>query len=315
MKKILILGKIHPSAIKFLSEKKKVSWEVILEQDLSKAKNFFALLQSANAILVRTQNILKKWLEQAENLEIISRHGVGIDNLPLDFLKQKKIPICITGDTHSISVAEHSIMLLLCCLKKISVYQKNIKNWQFRDAGLSCELYQKTILLIGCGRVGEKIVERLLAFGVKIKVFDPYRKRDLMGVEFVDSLAQNIPFMDAILLCCPKNKESENILNKEKLKLMKAESVLINTARGGLVDETFLQKLLLEKKIAAAGFDVFLKEPLAPDNQLLLLDNFIASPHIAAKTRESIENVSKRAIKNIFDFWQNCLNPDFIVKI
>jgi D-3-phosphoglycerate dehydrogenase len=310
-KKILILGEIHPEAQNLL-QKKDVIWEQ--RKNIKEQEIFISLLRTANALIVRTQKILPQWIEKAENLEIISRHGVGVDNLPLAKLKEKNIPVCIIQDVNSISVAEHAIALLLHAAKQIAFYQKKLQagNWKIRDTGISTELFQKTLLLIGCGKVGSKIVERLAAFGMFIKIFDPVKKKGI-AAEWAFDLEATLKVADFVLLACPKNRQTINILNEKKLKLMKQGSILINTARGGLVDEKTLYQLLKTKKIAAAGFDVFANEPVEKNAPLLKLENFTATPHIASKTKECIKKTAISAVENIFSFWEGRLDPALII--
>lgn len=312
MKKILILGKLDNAGISLLKSKKNISWNIL--QEIQNQKEFLSKLTKTNALVVRSQKILPEWIDMCTHLEIISRHGVGIDNLPLSSITAKKIPVCIIDDVNSISVAEHTIALLLHCTKQLSFYQQQLHkgNWKVRDSGLAMELYKKKLLLIGCGKIGEKIVERLLPFGVYIQVFDPYRKKNL-AVEFIQNLNNALPHTDFVILCCPKNKETTNILNKEKLCLLPQKAIVINTARGGLVDEDALYQLLSKKKITAAGFDVFTKEPLMKNSKLLTLENFIATGHIASKTKECIENTAISALENVFAFWKGIINPKLII--
>ena len=314
MKKILVLGQLDKAGIALLEAKKNIAWVQLLGEDAQNEAKILAHLKEANALLVRTQNILPAWIKQAKNLEIVSRHGVGVDNLPLKTLSKNKIPVCIIEDINSISVAEHTVMLLLSCAKQLRFYQTKMQNraWHMRDEGRSVELYNKNLLMIGCGRVGEKILERLAAFKMQTKIFDPHKKTKNNYALFVTNIEDALSSADFVLLCCPKTKETINILNKKMLNLLKSQAILINTARGALVDENALYDLLRARKIAAAGFDVFATEPMPKQHPLLLLDNFIATPHIASKTKECIKNTSVSAVNNILRFWQGDLNYSLI---
>ena len=312
MKKILILGKLDDLGVALLKKNKNFSWNIL--PHITEDKKFLALLKNANALLVRSQKISPEWIEICKNLEIISRHGVGIDNLPMEKINAKKIPVCIIEDVNSICVAEHTIALLLHCTKQLSLYQKNLLqgNWKIRDSGLAGVLYQKTILLIGCGKIGERIVERLLAFGMKILIYDPYRKKNI-NLDFSDNLGNALVGANFVIVCCSKTKETTNILNSEKLRLLPRDAIVINAARGGLVDENALYEMLKKKEILAAGFDVFNEEPPSPNSPLFTLENFFATGHIASKTKDCIQNTAISAVENIFAFFLGKLNTKLII--
>ena len=163
-KKILILGEIADAGLSLLKGEKNLQIVQLLGKETTDEKQITRHLKDSNALLVRTQTIKAEWLEKATGLEIISRHGVGLDNLPLETIKNKGIYLKTVGDVNSISVAEHTISLMFSCAKKTLQYFEAAKNnnWDIRDSGQSVELYNKNILLLGCGKVGSQILKRLL---------------------------------------------------------------------------------------------------------------------------------------------------------
>ena len=176
LKKILILGNIASEGLSLLQSKKELQIVQLLGEDVKDEKQISCHLKNCNALLVRTQTIKAEWLEKATKLEIISRHGVGVDNLAIDIIKKKKIVLKTVGDVNSISVAEHTISLMLSCAKKTFQYFEAAKNgrWDIRDSGQSTELYNKNLLLLGCGKVGTQILKRLQSFAMHFFIYDPY---------------------------------------------------------------------------------------------------------------------------------------------
>ena len=260
--KILILGKIEQAALQLL--KKNKSFEVIqlLGLNASNEKKISNNLKNVTALLVRTQKIKAEWIATAKNLKIISRHGVGIDNLPLEIIKKKKIALFTVQNVSAIAVAEHTIMLLLTCAKQFYKYRQAItkNNWTIRDSGQATELYKKKLLLIGCGKVGKQILNRLIAFKMKFLVFDPYvstEKLKKFSAKKISNLNTGLKTADFIVLACPKTQETINIIDEKQIALMKKSAILINCARGGLVNEAALTKALGQNQLAAAGLDVF----------------------------------------------------------
>ena len=308
-KKILILGEIADEGLSLLKGEKNLQIVQLLGKETTDEKQITRNLKDSNALLVRTQTIKAEWLEKATGLEIISRHGVGLDNLPLETIKNKGIYLKTVGDVNSISVAEHTISLMFSCAKKTLQYFEAAKNnnWDIRDSGQSVELYNKNILLLGCGKVGSQILKRLLGFGMHFFVYDPYltkKQIEIYKAKKISKLDTSVwDKADFVLLCCPKTKETINIIKAKQLAQMKKTAILINTARGGLIDEEALFVALKEKKLAFAGLDVLSEEPLKKTNKLCQLDNIIITPHSASKTTESIVKTSVRAVENILEFF------------
>ncbi len=313
LKKVLILGKIADAGLSLLKRKKKLQVIQLLNEAATDEKQILYHLKNCNALLVRTQKIKAEWLEDATKLEIISRHGVGLDNLPLEIIKKKKISLKTVGDVNSIAVAEHIISLMLSCAKKTFQYFEAAKtgNWSIRDSAQSSELYGKNLLLLGCGKVGSQVLKRLQGFGMHFFVYDPYlSKKQIVSNEtsyeaekIVQLDVENLGIADFILICCPKTEETRNMIDSKQLARIKKTAILINSARGGIVNEDALFSALKEKKIAFAGLDVFAEEPLKKTSKLWQLENIIITPHSASKTKECMLRTSVRAVENIIDFF------------
>ena len=303
LKKILILGNIASEGLSLLQSKKELQIVQLLGEDVKDEKQISCHLKNCNALLVRTQTIKAEWLEKATKLEIISRHGVGVDNLAIDIIKKKKIVLKTVGDVNSISVAEHTISLMLSCAKKTFQYFEAAKNgrWDIRDSGQSTELYNKNLLLLGCGKVGTQILKRLQSFAMHFFIYDPYLSKKQIENYSAKKITQlNTEILgkaDFILVCCPKTAETQNIIDAKQLAQMKKTAILLNTARGGLINEEALFCALKKKNIAFAGLDVFVEEPLKKTSKLWQLENIIITPHSASKTKK---NCRRKISKNGF---------------
>ena len=232
-KKILILGKIADAGLSLLKGEKNLQIVQLLGKETTDEKQITRHLKDSNALLVRTQTIKAEWLEKATGLEIISRHGVGLDNLPLETIKNKGIYLKTVGDVNSIAVAEHTISLMFSCAKKTLQYFEAAKNnnWDIRDSGQSVELYNKNLLLLGCGKVGSQILKRLLGFGMHFFVYDPYLTKKQIEIHKAKKISKLDTSVwdkaDFVLLCCPKTKETINIIKAKQLAQMKKTAILI----------------------------------------------------------------------------------------
>lgn len=314
-KKVLVLGEIDKAGLNLLTQNSTIKLIHLLGKDATDEQKIEQNLRDSDALLVRSQPLKSEWITKANNLKIISRYGVGIDNLPLEQINQKKIPLLVIEDVNSISVAEHIIMLLLACAKQLLKYKQAIK-WQLRDNGISLELQKKNLLLVGYGKVGKQVLKRLIPFEMNFNVYDPYvpaEQLKSLNATKVLTLNNGLLAADFILLCCPLTAETKKIISAKRIKLMKQDAILINCARGDLVDETELFLALQQNRLGAAGLDVFENEPLDLNNPLIKLDNCILTPHSASKTKECLAKTSLSAVSNILDFFVKKTNLSLVV--
>lgn len=252
------------------------------------------------------------------NTDILVRFGVGFDKVDLKSASEYGIAIARTTAANTTAVAEMALTLMLSCKRMISKGQKCVitGNW-VKDVGH--EIINGTVGIIGFGVIGRRLAKLLQGFDCRIVVYDPNPNVELMkelGVELV-SLDELLKVSDAVSIHVPLLRETINMIGMEQLKLMKKSAVLVNTARGGIVDEDALYEALSTGIIAGAGFDVFAIEPLPLDAPLLQLENVVLTPHVSSQTVESLWNIYKMAIDIVSDFYNkkdysNILNPDYI---
>ena len=317
MPKVAIVKNIHPSGIKLLKNNSKFKFEVI--EDYSK-ENLIKKLPNFDAIAIKTAKLDKEIINNCKKLKIISRHGVGYDNIDLNSLKSNNITLTITTKANAIAVSEHVMFMILNLSKGINVYDKIVREGQFLDRNKidkSFELWNKKILIIGFGRVGKNLIGKCSAFGMKTYVYDPFVDKKTVETYKaikVEDLNVFLKEADYISIHAPLNKETKNLINLEKMKTMKKTSIIINTSRGGIVNEEDLNQALNQGLIHGAGLDVFEKEPPEKDNPLLKNKKILFSPHSATFTNECMERMSIETIENVFDFFENKLDKSKIVK-
>ena len=243
-----------------------------------------------DAILVRSATkVTKDVVASAKKLKFIGRAGVGLDNIDLDAAKAKGIEVVNSPEASSISVAEHAMTLLLSFSKLISKADKGMKagNWEKKKLK-GDEVFEKTLGVVGFGRIGREVAVRAKAFGMKVIAYDPVLKADdaaKAGIALV-SLEDLLKRSDYVTLHVPDMESTRKMINAERISLMRKDAVLINTSRGSVVDEKTLIKALEEGRIKGAALDVYEKEPVDKTNPLTILSNVVLTPHIAANTKE-----------------------------
>ena len=300
MKKIAIIGPIHLDGWELL---KKRNFEVFEIEDLSE-NNLIKELKNVDGIALRTAKLTRNVMQECPNLRIVARHGVGYDNVDLDYLNSKKLALAVTGTANAISVAEHVMTMFLCLIKQINKSDQLTKRGDF-DKKTSLpnffELYQKNILILGFGRIGQAVAKRCLGFDSNVYVFDPFVNKETIEDQKCHKIDFNegIILADLISLHMPINNETKNLIAKNQFNKMKDNCIIVNTARGGIINEDDLLLALKNKKILGAGLDVFVEEPPQKKNPLFKLDNIILSPHNAALTLECRRRMSLETAENI----------------
>jgi len=252
------------------------------------------LLEDIAGVALGVQPFSDPELDAAPELEVVSRIGVGYDAVDVPALTRRKIPLMIGGTANSVSVAEAGVFLTMSLVKE--------GRWQDRYKEMPVDLYGKTVLIIGFGKIGTRAAKRYAAMEMNVLVYDPYTYSATihgMGYEPVQDLDAAVAQADFITIHCPKTPETVGMFNAPRLARMKRTAFIVNTARGGIIDEKALYDALKANRIAGAALDVFDQEPTPPDNPLLTLPNFIAAPHVAGVTREAVDRMGVAAVQNI----------------
>ncbi len=318
MYKIAILEAIHEEGIKLLKNKPNFEYEVI--NDVSEM-NLIKKLPDFDGCSLRISNLNSTILKNCKKLKVISRHGVGYNNVDLEYLKKNNITLLITNNANHISVAEHVMYMMLTISKGILSHDTSVRNGLF-NKGIkninTFELQAKELLIIGFGRTGKALIKICKSFGMKINVYDPYVNKEIisnLGGVKIENLNLSLKSADYVSLHVPLTKETNNMINLDNMKLMKPTSIIINTARGGVVNENDLNSALDNNLIFGAGIDVFEVEPVKSTNPLLKNNKVILSPHSATWTNECKIRMAKLTIQNIIDFFEKKIDKSMLVRL
>jgi glyoxylate reductase len=304
-KKIFITGKIPEAAVKML---KKVNYnvEIFNKESITKIE-LIDHVNDANAVISLLSNRFDKdIINEMKQCRIIANYAVGFNNIDIDYAKQKGIIVTNTPDVLTDSTADLAITLALTCARRVIEGDKLVRSGKFKgwqpDLLLGIELKEKTFGILGAGRIGMEAAKRAKAFGARIIYFSKSRKIEFEKETNAKKVSINklLAASDFISIHLSLNKDTYHLLNKENLKLLKKSAILINTARGEIVDEKELISILKKRKIFAAGFDVYENEPdLNPE--LLKLDNVVLLPHIGSATRDTRNAMAELAVRNVIN--------------
>jgi D-3-phosphoglycerate dehydrogenase / 2-oxoglutarate reductase len=308
-------------------------WNVLNEREdvetipfpgASSTSDLNALLRShgdINGIIVGLTRIGEAEIPAAGALQVVARIGVGFDTVDVAALTRHGIPLMTVGIANSPSVAEQALFFMMTLAKRGAHFDGMVKDnrWKERLDALPVDLAGKTVVIVGFGRIGTRIARRCVAMEMRVLVYDPYVAAGAIGAagcEPVIDLDATLPRADFVTIHCPRSPETIGMFGAARLKRMKPAAYLVNTARGGIVDEAALHAALTSGVIAGAALDVFDKEPPDSDNPLLKLPNVIAAPHMAGVTRESIERMAIQAARNVLSVFdgrplrENAVNPE-----
>jgi D-3-phosphoglycerate dehydrogenase len=313
MKKILVIQPLRQEALRLFEEREDVEFEVLLDYS---PDNLLRHITNADAITVRDAPLPIQVLQAAPRLKIISRHGVGFDNIPVDYCTSRGLPVAIVGDVNAISVAEQTMFLILAAARSGVLLDNAMRGGDFkaRSRIIGVELKGRALLIVGFGRIGREVAARAGAFGMKILVFDPYADRN-HGLEatFVEDLADGLRVADILSLHVPLGSETRNLIGPKELAHLPFGAIVINTSRGGVLDEVALLESIQSGHLRAAGLDTFSEEPLPPDHPLLADRRIVLSPHSAALTEESLLAMGLATARNALAGLDGVLDPRLVI--
>lgn len=291
--KILVSDKLSEKGLEILKAEK--GFEVEMKTGL-KPEELKKIIKDYDALIVRSATkVTKEIIEAADRLKIIGRAGVGLDNVDLKAATAKGVIVMNTPSGNTISTAEHAMSLLLSLSRNIPQANQSTKNGEWlRSKFMGVELYGKVLGIIGLGRVGKEVAKRASAFGMKILAYDPFLSEEIakgLEVEVVE-LNDLLSRSDYISVHTPLTNETKYMISDAQFSLMKDSCRIINCARGGIIEEKALVRAIEQGKIAAAALDVFEKEPLDKNSELLKLNNLVLTCHLGASTEEAQVNVA-----------------------
>lgn len=314
MHRVLVPNPIAAPGLALLTDHPAI--ELDYQPQATEAEIRTALL-TAEGLLLRTHVIPDFVYAQAAELRLVSRHGVGVDNVPLPTLEELGIGLAITADANAPSVAEHTVMLILAACRRLVAADILVKDgrWAERAQVQGRDLIGARVTLLGFGRIGQAVVARLLPFGAKLTIYDPGLPDTVAipaGLFRAPSLESALKDADIVALHAPA-APGDPLIGASELALLAPGAILVNTARGSLVDETALLAALDTGQLDRYATDVFAVEPPPPDAALPHHDHVIATPHNSAITVEGAGRMSLRAAQNLIDGLTGTLAPEMTV--
>ncbi len=299
--KVLVADSISQSGVDELA--RDGALDVVVQTNLGAAK-LLEIIPEFSALVVRSQTkVTAEILNAGSKLRAVGRAGVGVDNVDVETATRRGIIVLNAPGGNTVSTAEHAFSLLLCVARRIPPAEASVRagNWDRKNFE-GVELYNKTLGVIGMGRIGSELSRRAIAFGMRVVAYDPYlsatRARSLQ-VELVDELDDLLASADFISLHTPLTAETHHLVDLARLRKTKRGARIINCARGGLIDETALAAALQDRHVAGAALDVFETEPLPADSPLRSAPNLVLTPHLGASTAEAQESVGIEIAQSI----------------
>jgi D-3-phosphoglycerate dehydrogenase / 2-oxoglutarate reductase len=312
-RRVLVAGKIHGAGVELLRQRPDILVGMV---EAVTADAYRPYLAEADAILIRTQPMTAADVARAPRLQIVSRHGVGFDAIDIAALNMRRIPLAIVGDVNSRAVAEHTLMLMLAAARRTVAHHlaATSGNWNERNRFDSTELDGKTLLILGFGRIGRRVAELAKVFGMQVTAFDPFVPADqaeACGVRYATDMKAALGLADFVSVHLPGGKGP--LMGAVELAAMKSTAIIVNAARGGIIDEKALDAALRQRKLKAAALDVLVEEPPTLDHVLINNPYITISPHNAGLTEECAMRMSLAAARNILDCFDHKLDSRLVV--
>ena len=313
MKRVLITETMHPRGFEIFADRDDI--EVInLEGDI-RPETLVAHMPGVHAIAARSAELTADILSHANELEVISRHGVGCDLIDVEYASGRGIPVAIASGANSLSVAEHTMALMMALARELPAQDIMAKsgNWHKRNEVRVRDLQGATILIVGFGRIGRLVAPMCKAFGMDVVVADIKLDRQLadqMGVRAVDDFHTELANTDFLSLHVPLYKETRHLISTDEFNAIKRGAIILNCARGGIVDDEALITALDSGQIDFAGIDVLSIEPPDPNHPIFKRDDVLITPHNGAASVSASIAMSRMTAENILDCFDGKLRDD-----
>ncbi|MFV0334942.1 MAG: hydroxyacid dehydrogenase [Tropicimonas sp.] len=315
MKTVLLSHRLYKDGMEALDGKANV-----VITDNGDSDEILPQLRQADGFILRIGKIDRKAIEACDRLQVIARPGVGVDSVDIAAATERGIPVVVAPGANSRSVAEHAVALMFAIGKNLIDSDREVRkgNFQVREKYATQELTGATAGVVGFGAIGRHAAQMLSGCGLNVVVFDPFvpaEKVEAAGYSPATSLEALLKIADVVSLHMPATPETRDMINADRLAVMKPNAFLINTSRGELIDEAALCDALREHRIAGAGLDVLKQEPMAADHPLYALENFVVSPHLAAQTPQATARAVVMAVNGTLATldgkrWPHVFNPD-----
>jgi D-3-phosphoglycerate dehydrogenase len=315
MPHVVVIDPIHPDGIRRLLETPGIT---LGHPGNAGAASLAERVREAEALIVRGTVVGESLLEMAPKLRMVCRHGVGYDLVDVPAMTRRGVAVMITPEANAASVAEHALMLMLSLARQLVPFNSGVRQglWRVQSQSPTFELGGRTVLVLGFGRIGTRVAGLCKAFGMRVLVHDPFMPAGTIrgaGYEAVKDRAAGLAAADVVTLHLPAGPTTRGMVDAAFLAAMKPGSVLVNTARGTLVDEAALEVALRSGHLAGAGLDVVRTEPMTAPIPLLALENVLLTPHVAASTAEGLQRMAWDAAGNAIDFLAGRPDPDAVI--
>ena len=311
--RLTILGTVHPDAMALVEARDDLD-VTLVEEALAPRDVITEAIANAHGIEVRTAKLDADMLGAVPDLKIVSRHGVGTDSVAVDHMTARGLPVAIAIGGNDRSVAEHTMTMALHFARDMPLQHELglAGDWSRRGELKAYDLEDRTLLIIGHGRIGSRVGELARAFGMRVLAFDPYIDGVPDGIERVDSIAEGLSQADIVTVHVPKYAETTPLIDSAAVNAMRPDTILINNARGGICDEPAVAAALHDGHLRGYGCDVFSVEPTPPDNPILSAPNTLLSTHSASMTPQGMRRMGMIAIQNVLDCFDGRLNPEMV---
>jgi len=317
MSKVLLSEAIHESGIRLLESKAEI---VFCPEPTEEAIG--NLISDVDALIIRTAGkVTRQMIKKAERLKVISRTGGGLNNVDIEAASRKGVVVLNAPTGNTLAATEHTLAMMLGAVRRLPFAHISLDHGEWdRKKFMGTQLYKKTLGVVGLGRIGSEVARRALSFDMSIIAYDPYIKREKaekVGVELVENLSELLERSDIITFHVPLTEETTGMIGDGEFNGMKDRVVLVNCARGGVVEETALARALESGKVSMAAVDVFSKEPLPKDSPLHGVPNLIITPHLGANTEEAQKNVSVIIAQQVINVlkglsYENAVNLPYV---
>lgn len=315
MNKIVISHPLYKDGMALLEGKA----ELIIPND-GDSDRIIDVLRDADAFILRIGKIDRKAIEQCPNLKVITRPGVGYDSVDAQAATERGIPVVLVPSANARAVAEHTVAMMMACSKSLVEYTVETRkgNFNIRNNYTAVDIYNKMIVLLGFGNIGRQVAKMCSGLEMKIGVYDPFVKREAveaMGYTYFDTLLEAVAAGDYVSLHMPSMPSTRGMISTEQFAAMKPTAFFLNAARGDVVDEAAMIQALEEGRIAGAGLDVLVEEPMPADHPLMKLPNVVITPHSAAQTQETVSKLVTLAAEGTLavlngEKWPHVANPE-----
>ncbi len=306
--KILVSDSLSPKGVEVLE---RAGFSVDVKTKLPKEELLKEIPNYEGLVVRSATKVTKEVIAAGTRLRIVGRAGTGLDNVDTDAATRRGIVVMNTPGGNTITTAEHAMSMIASMSRKIPQATASTRSGKWEKSKfMGTELYNKTLGLVGLGQIGSYVAKLAQGWSMNVIGFDPYLAEDRarqMGIEVVE-LEEIFTRSDVISVHTPLTNETRGLINRDTLAKMKDGVMIVNCARGGIIDEKDLAEALQSGKVASAAFDVFEQEPVSPDNPLLALENFVCTPHIGASTEEAQENVAIGIAEQFVDYFKRGLS-------